>query len=676
MKKYIIGSFVALTVLLSAVSIPVAHAAALTQGQISAIISLLQVFGADQTTLSNVQAALGGTAGGGTPPPLNDNRTVISGSALNDGSTNTSGTNTGLCGVTDKDGNATPGSIQYYFTHPGVWCYRANAGRGYAQSYTFTTGAVGGPYDITVFDHPDGSGNGRIVTISKTEGDFSNQIVRGTVSPRLTHTLFYVGARPAGTQYAQLDPNTTYYLNVTNDGYPTSDYCEAGKPCSYGIAVYGYGGTGTTTDSGNTTCPPGQVVIGMTNSIPGVPICGPAPTSTPKIISTWSKTTLTGTSDSVTVTVSGLSHDNAAGCLSVIAHPTAAYVSPSTACTKASDYIYFKDNSRWVWNAANQTWTQTWTNQNMASVFVNGVKVQTHYRNMTTGEQKDNPVVSVSTVATTGGADLCAQQGLKNAAATASVAQYANLPTYHLGANEALVFPVTVGSVQGADNSFGEVGTVYESSEYAISLSKNKCDFSPEVEASGCLSMTGAYNSEGGLKWVSSAVTARVPTVCRPAPGQYWLSIRNADVDQAAYNGSPARAKLARPIVDYCGYLTQRDGQARCQFSAWPNFPGQPDATPFGSSSSSGGDTSSKYTCSNGTVVSSASQCPSSALIPMDPASTPGWGSGSGKWVYFQGAMQVSPQPPVCNSLVYSGGSCAPGSLCRTADGQNRYVCQ
>jgi hypothetical protein len=40
---------------------PLAQASALTSGQVSAIINLLQVFGADSATIANVQAALAGT---------------------------------------------------------------------------------------------------------------------------------------------------------------------------------------------------------------------------------------------------------------------------------------------------------------------------------------------------------------------------------------------------------------------------------------------------------------------------------------------------------------------------------------------------------------------------------------------------------------------------------------
>lgn len=49
-----------------ALSPQVAQAASLTSAQINAIIGLLQSFGADQSTINNVQAALGGTTGGGT----------------------------------------------------------------------------------------------------------------------------------------------------------------------------------------------------------------------------------------------------------------------------------------------------------------------------------------------------------------------------------------------------------------------------------------------------------------------------------------------------------------------------------------------------------------------------------------------------------------------------------
>jgi Putative peptidoglycan binding domain len=60
MKKYLVGVGTALA-LLAGLAIPVAQASALTASQISAIVSLLQSFGADQTTVNNVQVALGGS---------------------------------------------------------------------------------------------------------------------------------------------------------------------------------------------------------------------------------------------------------------------------------------------------------------------------------------------------------------------------------------------------------------------------------------------------------------------------------------------------------------------------------------------------------------------------------------------------------------------------------------
>lgn len=61
------GGAVFVAVLLGAgvLSPQAAQAASLTSAQISAIIGLLQSFGADQTTINNVQVALGGTTGGG-----------------------------------------------------------------------------------------------------------------------------------------------------------------------------------------------------------------------------------------------------------------------------------------------------------------------------------------------------------------------------------------------------------------------------------------------------------------------------------------------------------------------------------------------------------------------------------------------------------------------------------
>ena len=64
--RYLLASFVAV-VLLSAgfITIPMqAQAASLTSAQVSAIISLLQSFGADQSVINNVSVALGGTSSG------------------------------------------------------------------------------------------------------------------------------------------------------------------------------------------------------------------------------------------------------------------------------------------------------------------------------------------------------------------------------------------------------------------------------------------------------------------------------------------------------------------------------------------------------------------------------------------------------------------------------------
>lgn len=62
---FVAGAAVALSLVVGAFAAP-AQAAALTQTQISAIISLLQSFGADQATINNVQASLNGQATPGT----------------------------------------------------------------------------------------------------------------------------------------------------------------------------------------------------------------------------------------------------------------------------------------------------------------------------------------------------------------------------------------------------------------------------------------------------------------------------------------------------------------------------------------------------------------------------------------------------------------------------------
>lgn len=426
----------------------------------------------------------------------------------------------------------------------------------------------------------------------------------------------------------------------------------------------------------------------------------------------WPKTAINGRSDSITFTATGLSQSNAAGCLTVIAHPSASAISPSSYCTKASDYVYFKDNSRWSWNAATQTWTQTWSYATMPSLFANGtVKVQTHWRNMTTGEQKDGPVVTVTDSAV---ADLCAQQGLTNAAGQVpvnpmGVGQFSEMvltpnPTpghsfqvYGFGPNQALVFPITVKAFDPKDPSTALTvrmdTTTYTGIENIVSVSKDKCDFSKTLETTD--SNGGRRIGYEGVNFTNISATDYpayrngVMGYAYLTPGNYYVNVRPALFTDSS-NGSGERV-LVRPLQDaiVCGDGQPRHAGSPCNIYVHGLGIG-PDFTPFGTSSGGIGT----YTCSNGTVVASANQCPapsytcpdgtvvssasqcSTAVVPPDPSTTPQWGSGSGKWVYFQGPMQSSPPPPFCNSLVYTGGSCAPGSLCRTLDNQNRYVCQ
>lgn len=68
MKKYILGTVLSLGILISPAVVSHAEAAGLTSSQVSAIVSLLQSFGADQSVISNVQTTLSG----GTPTNLFD----------------------------------------------------------------------------------------------------------------------------------------------------------------------------------------------------------------------------------------------------------------------------------------------------------------------------------------------------------------------------------------------------------------------------------------------------------------------------------------------------------------------------------------------------------------------------------------------------------------------------
>jgi peptidoglycan hydrolase-like protein with peptidoglycan-binding domain len=71
MKKYLITTLLALA-LITTVSVGSVNAAtALTQAQVNAVIGLLQAFGADQATITNVQAALNGQAVSNPNPNAN-----------------------------------------------------------------------------------------------------------------------------------------------------------------------------------------------------------------------------------------------------------------------------------------------------------------------------------------------------------------------------------------------------------------------------------------------------------------------------------------------------------------------------------------------------------------------------------------------------------------------------
>ena len=66
MSKKLIGIIASFALVLSMVGGSVAQAAALTSAQVSAIVSLLQSFGADATTVANVTASLNGQPTSGT----------------------------------------------------------------------------------------------------------------------------------------------------------------------------------------------------------------------------------------------------------------------------------------------------------------------------------------------------------------------------------------------------------------------------------------------------------------------------------------------------------------------------------------------------------------------------------------------------------------------------------
>jgi hypothetical protein len=353
----------------------------------------------------------------------------------------------------------------------------------------------------------------------------------------------------------------------------------------------------------------------------------------------------------------------------------------------------------------------------MPSVYANGIQVELHWRNMTTGEQKDSPILSVSGIAAAPvSRDLCAEQGLRNAAGSTPnsplglglfskvLTQADPTPAYSFQIyafnepNQAVVFPITVKQYDpnNPDSSLALRidASTYTGIENIVSISKDKCDFSQALEtvdANG-----GRRLGYQGLN-ITNRLASSVPDrsgfnfmgYAYIAPGTYWINIR-----PALFDGADARGNrlLVRPIQDaiQCG-----DGQPRHPGSpcnVYVNGLGiAPDFTPFGTSSANPGSSytcpngqvvasaslcpATSYTCSDGTIVSTASACPV-VRIPLDPATTPTWGTGPDHWVFFSGPMQSSPPPPVCNNLVYANGSCTKPGLCLTQDGQNRYVCQ
>lgn len=314
---------------------------------------------------------------------------------------------------------------------------------------------------------------------------------------------------------------------------------------------------------------------------------------------------------------------------------------------------------------------------------------------------------SATTSSVSGSSDLCAQQGLTNAAG-----QQPNLPLgiglfsevltpgmtpgksfqiYAFEPNQAVVFPLTVKQFNPNDPNSGltlRIDTsTYTGIENIVSVSKDKCDFSQALE-------TMDVNGGRRIGYQGLAITnisnTDLPAFRSPyhvqgyaylAPGNYYINIRPA-LHTDATDGRGGRI-LVRPIQDavMCGDGKPRHAGSPC--NVYVNGLGLvPDFTPFGTAG--GTNPRSTYTCSNGAVAANASLCTSSSTPPaqtggpvqLSPSETPGWGEGPGIWSFTPGPMQSSPPPPGCNSLVHEGGHCAIGGLCVTQDFLNRYVCR
>lgn len=491
MKTYILGALLALGFLVSPVFVNHASAAALTVGQVSAIIDLLQAFGADQSVITSVQSAL---SEGGTAPAAN-----------------TPGAPTASITV-----NGSHDVTLYVGDNSSSIIWNATGGTSWRSTYA-ASGTCSGAVATTpwVANTPDGSSNpfinssyvGCVVTVTYTA---TNAVGSTSDTVRLTIAAAPVAGAPTATftingqtSLADVDPlmPRTWAWSSTNGSTQLASVVVSGcddahqngsvnpwTPWAFGTGTAANGSASPTPGPGYYGCTASATytVIGNGDrqaTAHATVTFKHSGASSSGITADFSKTTLTSVSDSLTFTASGLDYNNAAGCLTVIAHPNASAISSATACTSPNQFTNFKDNSRWSWNATTKIWTQTWSYATMPSLFTSGtVKVQTHWRNTTTGDRKDGPVVTI-------------------------------------------------------------LGTA-----------------------------------------------------------------------------------------------------------------------------------SATYTCPSGQTVANASLCPTTRPL-TDPATTPQWGTGPHHWEFFEGPMQSSPPPPICNSLVYTNGSCTIPSLCVTQDGLNRYVC-
>jgi hypothetical protein len=202
-----------------------------------------------------------------------------------------------------------------------------------------------------------------------------------------------------------------------------------------------------------------------------------------------------------------------------------ASVTLNASCTPAASSYSWSSNTNWGTNTlASGTVTPTTT----TTYSVAGIS-----GSLTGATAAATVTVSSTTPPPTGDDTLCTQAGLSNTEMPLNWTKgtYQNI---NIGLNQSVSFPLTLPTT----SSGGRITMSYTSGgTEVISISRNKCDFSPSLLTTQCMVAGSAPNltfQPAGSTYSNCALTPGV---------QYYVNVRNAVM---------AGRSLVFPIVDSC----------------------------------------------------------------------------------------------------------------------------